>query len=72
MIPLLKFLQSMGSFLMLNVYPYYDYMQSNHFIPPDSALFRPLPPNKEAVDANTILHYTNVFDAVVDAAYFAM
>ncbi|XP_059655356.1 glucan endo-1,3-beta-glucosidase 3 [Cornus florida] len=72
MVPLLKFLQSTGSYLMLNVYPYYDYMQSNHAIPLDYALFRPLPPNKEAVDTNTLLHYTNVFDAVVDAAYFAM
>ncbi|XP_043695045.1 glucan endo-1,3-beta-glucosidase 3-like isoform X2 [Telopea speciosissima] len=72
MVPLLKFLQSTGSSLMLNVYPYYDYMESNGVIPLDYALFRPLPPNKEAVDANTLLHYTNVFDAVVDAAYFAM
>ncbi|XP_044478245.1 glucan endo-1,3-beta-glucosidase 3-like [Mangifera indica] len=72
MVPLLKFLQSTGSYLMLNVYPYYDYMQSNRVIPLDYALFRPLPSNKEAVDANTLLHYTNVFDAVVDAAYFAM
>ncbi|KAG8498705.1 hypothetical protein CXB51_005125 [Gossypium anomalum] len=63
MVPLLKFLQSTGSYLMLNVYPYYDYMQSNGKIPLDYALFRPLPPNKEAVDANTLLHYTNVFDA---------
>ncbi|KAF2316822.1 hypothetical protein GH714_042163 [Hevea brasiliensis] len=64
---------STGSYFMLNVYPYYDYMQSNGVIPLDYALFRPLPPNKEgAVDANTLLHYTNVFDAVVDAAYFAM
>ncbi|GAV66664.1 Glyco_hydro_17 domain-containing protein/X8 domain-containing protein [Cephalotus follicularis] len=72
MVPLLKFLQSTGSYLMLNAYPYYDYMQSNGVIPLDYALFRPLPPNKEAVDANTLLHYTNVFDAVVDAAYFSM
>ncbi|KAL6295238.1 hypothetical protein ACE6H2_003380 [Prunus campanulata] len=72
MVPLLKFLQSTDSYLMLNVYPYYDYMQSNGVIPLDYALFRPLPPNKEAVDANTLLHYTNVFDAIVDAAYFAM
>ncbi|CAL0312416.1 unnamed protein product [Lupinus luteus] len=71
-VPLLKFLQSTGSYLMLNVYPYYDYMQSDGHIPLDYALFRPLPPNKEAVDSNTLLHYTNVFDAVVDAAYFAM
>ncbi|KAL4319154.1 hypothetical protein GQ457_18G023190 [Hibiscus cannabinus] len=72
MVPLLKFLQSTGSYLMLNVYPYYDYMQSNSVIPLDYALFHPLPPNKEAVDANTLLHYTNVFDAIVDAAYFSM
>ncbi|KAG8382720.1 hypothetical protein BUALT_Bualt05G0106700 [Buddleja alternifolia] len=72
MVPLLKFLQSTNSFLMLNVYPYYDYKLSNRAIPLDYALFRPLPPTKEAVDSNTLLHYTNVFDAVVDAAYFAM
>ncbi|OIW18830.1 hypothetical protein TanjilG_25273 [Lupinus angustifolius] len=72
MVPLLKFLQSTGSYLMLNVYPYYDYVQSNGAVPLDYALFRPLPPTREAVDANTLLHYTNVFDAVVDAAYFAM
>ncbi|XP_057542743.1 glucan endo-1,3-beta-glucosidase 3-like [Amaranthus tricolor] len=72
MVPLLKFLKFTDSYFMINVYPYYDYMQSNGIIPLDYALFRPLPPNKEAVDANTLLHYTNVFDAVVDAAYFAM
>ncbi|KAL0296599.1 UNVERIFIED_CONTAM: Glucan endo-1,3-beta-glucosidase 2 [Sesamum radiatum] len=44
----------------------------NGAIPLDYALFRPLLPTKEAVDPNTLLHYTNVFDAVVDAAYFAM
>ncbi|KAI3516633.1 hypothetical protein L1887_15556 [Cichorium endivia] len=72
MISLLEFLQSTDSYLMLNVYPYEDYMQSNDAIPLDYALFRPLTPDKEAIDSNTLLHYTNVFDAVVDAAYFAM
>lgn len=72
MVPLLKFLQSTGSHLMLNVYPYYDYMKATGAISLDYALFRPLLPTKEAVDLNTLLHYTNVFDAVVDAAYFAM
>ncbi|KAF7831108.1 glucan endo-1,3-beta-glucosidase 2 [Senna tora] len=72
LVPLLDFLQSTESYFMLNVYPYYDYMQSNGVIPLDYALFKPLPPNKEAVDSNTLLHYSNVFDAVVDAAYFAM
>ncbi|KAH6837601.1 O-Glycosyl hydrolases family 17 protein [Perilla frutescens var. hirtella] len=72
LVPMLKFLQSTGSYFMLNVYPYFDYMQSNGVIPLDYALFKPLPANKEAVDANTLLHYTNVFDAMIDAAYFAM
>ncbi|KAJ8761155.1 hypothetical protein K2173_001211 [Erythroxylum novogranatense] len=72
LVPMLNFLQSTGSYLMLNVYPYYDYMQSNGVIPLDYALLKPLPPNKEAVDANTLVHYSNVFDAMVDAAYFAM
>ncbi|KAL1568603.1 glucan endo-1,3-beta-D-glucosidase [Salvia divinorum] len=71
MVPLLKFLQSTDSYLMLNVYPYYDYMKASGVISLDYALFRPLLPTKEAVDLNTLLHYTNVFDAVVDAAYFA-
>ena len=72
LVPMLDFLQSTGSYLMLNIYPYYDYMQSNGVIPLDYALFKPLPPNKEAIDSNTLLHYSNVFDAVVDAANFAM
>ncbi|KAL9425052.1 hypothetical protein AB3S75_032061 [Citrus x aurantiifolia] len=72
LVPMLNFLQSTDSSLMLNIYPYYDYMQSNGVIPLDYALFKPLPPNKEAVDSNTLVHYSNVFDAMVDAAYFAM
>ncbi|KAB2617500.1 glucan endo-1,3-beta-glucosidase 2-like [Pyrus ussuriensis x Pyrus communis] len=72
LVPMLSFLQSTGSFLMLNIYPYYDYMQSNGVIPLDYALLKSLPPNKEAIDSNTLLHYANVFDAVVDAAYYAM
>lgn len=72
LVSVLDFLQSTSSYFMLNIYPYFDYMQSNGVIPLDYALFKPLPSNKEAVDANTLLHYTNVFDSMVDAAYFAM
>ncbi|KAK9741262.1 hypothetical protein RND81_03G093100 [Saponaria officinalis] len=72
LVPMFKFLQSTNSHLMLNIYPYYDYMNSNGVIPLDYALFESISSNKEAVDANTLLHYTNVFDAMVDAAYFAM
>eukprot|EP00262_Sarcandra_glabra_P006339 TRINITY_DN1851_c0_g1_i3.p1 TRINITY_DN1851_c0_g1~~TRINITY_DN1851_c0_g1_i3.p1 ORF type:complete len:172 (-),score=4.52 TRINITY_DN1851_c0_g1_i3:681-1196(-) len=62
LVHMLKFLQSTNSYFILNVYPYYDYVQSNGVIPLDYALFRPLPLNKEAVDTNTLLHYTNVYD----------
>ncbi|KAI3451308.1 hypothetical protein Pfo_007973 [Paulownia fortunei] len=72
LVPMLKFLQSTGSYFMINIYPYFDYMQSDGVVPLDYALFKPLPTNKEAVDANTLLHYSNVFDSMVDAAYFAM
>ncbi|KAL5743485.1 hypothetical protein ACOSP7_026343 [Xanthoceras sorbifolium] len=72
LVPMLNFLQSTDSYLMLNVYPYYDYVQSDGAIPLDYALFKPLPPNQEAVDSNTLVHYSNVFDATVDSAYFAM
>ncbi|OAY67224.1 Glucan endo-1,3-beta-glucosidase 1 [Ananas comosus] len=52
--------------------PYYALTESRGAIPLDNALFRPLPPAREEVDPNTLLHYTNVYDAMVDALYFAM
>ncbi|PKU79489.1 Glucan endo-1,3-beta-glucosidase 1 [Dendrobium catenatum] len=57
---------------MLNLYPYYTFMRSRGIIPLDSALFKPLPPSKEEIDPNTLLHYTNLFDAMLDAAQFAL
>ncbi|PKA52586.1 Glucan endo-1,3-beta-glucosidase 1 [Apostasia shenzhenica] len=71
-LPLLNFLSSTNSPLMLNVYPYYSFMRSRGVIPLDSALFKPLPPSKEEVDPNTLLHYTNLYDAMIDAARFAL
>ncbi|KAL1202287.1 Glucan endo-1,3-beta-glucosidase 1 [Cardamine amara subsp. amara] len=41
-------------------------------VPLDNCLFKPLTPSKEMVDPNTLLHYTNVLDAMVDAAYVSM
>ncbi|KAK8960633.1 Glucan endo-1,3-beta-glucosidase 1 [Platanthera guangdongensis] len=72
LLPLLNFLSSTNSPLMLNLYPYYSFMRSRGIIPLDSALFKPLPPSKEEVDPNTLLHYTNLFDAMLDAARFAL
>ncbi|KAE8690879.1 Glucan endo-1,3-beta-glucosidase 2 [Hibiscus syriacus] len=67
MVPLLKFLQSTGSYLVLNVYPYDDYMQSDGVIPLDYALFRSLPPNKEAMDANhSCITLTNLIKHVIN------
>ncbi|XP_010923875.1 glucan endo-1,3-beta-glucosidase 1 isoform X1 [Elaeis guineensis] len=72
LVPLIQFLSDTDSPLMLNLYPYYAFMQSRSVIPIDNALFKPLPPSLEEVDPNTLLHYTNVFDAMIDAAYFSM
>ncbi|XP_039140290.1 glucan endo-1,3-beta-glucosidase 1-like isoform X1 [Dioscorea cayenensis subsp. rotundata] len=71
-LPLLRFLSSTSSPLMLNLYPYYVLTRARGVIPLDNALFRPLPPSREEVDPNTLLHYTNVLDAMLDAAYFSM
>ncbi|PON35021.1 Glycoside hydrolase [Parasponia andersonii] len=71
-VPLLQFLSKTGSPLMMNLYPYYVFMQNKGVVPLDNALFKPLTPSKEMVDPNTLLHYTNVFDAMIDAAYFSM
>jgi exo-beta-1,3-glucanase (GH17 family) len=71
-LPLLKFLSRTGSPLMMNLYPYYVFMQNKGVVPLDNSLFKPLTPSKEMVDPNTLLHYTNVLDAMIDAAYFSM
>ncbi|KAJ0983012.1 hypothetical protein J5N97_011267 [Dioscorea zingiberensis] len=72
LLPLLRFLSSCSSPLMLNLYPYYVLTRARGVVPLDNALFRPLPPSREEVDPNTLLHYTNVLDAMLDAAYFSM
>uniref|UniRef100_A0A0D3GRH0 glucan endo-1,3-beta-D-glucosidase n=1 Tax=Oryza barthii TaxID=65489 RepID=A0A0D3GRH0_9ORYZ len=71
-LPLLSHLANTSAPLMLNLYPYYSMMQSNGVIPLDNALFKPLPPSLEMVDPNTLLHYTNVFDAMLDAVHVAV
>ncbi|KAJ6292376.1 hypothetical protein OIU78_024531 [Salix suchowensis] len=70
--PLLKFLSETGSPLMMNLYPYYVFMQNKGVVPLENSLFKPLTPSKEMVDPNTLLHYTNVLDAMVDASYYSM
>nr|AIR93901.1 glucanase [Cicer arietinum] len=69
LLPLLQFHSQTNSPLMLNLYPYYVFMQNNGVVPLETSLFKP---SKDMVDPNTLLHYTNVFDAMIDAAYFSM
>ncbi|CAA0835894.1 Glucan endo-1-3-beta-glucosidase 1 [Striga hermonthica] len=69
---LLQFLSRTQSPLMMNLYPYYVFMQNKGVVPLDNSLFKPLTPSKEMVDPNTLLHYTNVMDAMIDSVYFSM
>ncbi|KAL9688950.1 hypothetical protein QQ045_033377 [Rhodiola kirilowii] len=69
---LLGFMSRTAAPLMMNLYPYYVFMQNKGVVPLDNTLFKPLSPSKEMVDPNTLLHYTNVFDAMIDSAYFSM
>ncbi|KAL3740883.1 hypothetical protein ACJRO7_022071 [Eucalyptus globulus] len=71
-VPLLRFLSRTGSPLMMNLYPYYVFMENKGVVPLENSLFRPIARSKEMVDPNPLLHYTNVLDAMIDAAYFSM
>ncbi|KAI9088127.1 hypothetical protein K1719_030104 [Acacia pycnantha] len=71
-LPLLQFLSKIGSPLMMNLYPYYVFMHNRKVVPLENSLFKPLRKSKEMVDPNTLLHYTNVLDGMIDAAYFSM
>lgn len=67
--PLLQFLAQTQSPFMVNVYPYYAYRDSPRKVSLDYALFRP---NDGVIDQNTGLVYTNMFDAQLDALFFAL
>lgn len=69
---LLQFLKNTNSYYMLNAYPYYGYTKGDGIFPIDYALFRPLPSVKQIVDPNTLFHYSSMFDAMVDAAYYSI
>ncbi|XP_014503962.1 glucan endo-1,3-beta-glucosidase 4 [Vigna radiata var. radiata] len=69
---LLQFLQNTNSSYMLNAYPYYGYTRGDGIFPIEYALFRPLSPVKQIVDPNTLFHYNSMFEAMVDATYYAI
>lgn len=72
MFQFLQFLKNTGSSYMLNAQPYYGYTKGAGVFPIEYALFRSLNPNSQIVDPNTLLQYTNMFDAMVDATFYSM
>ncbi|KAL2559794.1 O-Glycosyl hydrolase family 17 protein [Forsythia ovata] len=67
LLPLLQFLQTSGSPLMVNVYPFFSYINNPQYISLDYALFK-----SSTADIDQNLAYTNTFDATVDAFVYAM
>lgn len=72
LLPLFDFLSSTGSFFMLNIYCYDIYKNSNGIILLDYALLNPITPGNVITDSNTLFQYRNLFDAVLDACFFAL
>ncbi|XVF34634.1 hypothetical protein REPUB_Repub18cG0075900 [Reevesia pubescens] len=67
--PLLEFFSQIGSPFCLNAYPFLAYMYNPGQIDINYALFLP---TKGANDPKTKLHYDNLLDAQIDAAYAAL
>lgn len=68
--PMLEFLAENNSPFMIDIYPYYAYRDSSSNVSLDYALLSPS--SSEVIDPNTGLVYTNMFDAQIDALYFAL
>lgn len=66
---LLDFFSRIGSPFYVNAYPFLAYISDPEHIDINYALFQP---NPGILDPNTSLHYDNMFDAQVDAAYAAL
>ncbi|KAF8389125.1 hypothetical protein HHK36_025811 [Tetracentron sinense] len=67
--PLLEFSSEIGSPFFINAYPFLAYMSDPEHIDINYALFKP---NPGTLDQKTNLHYDNMFDAQIDAAYAAL
>ncbi|GFQ04597.1 glucan endo-1 3-beta-glucosidase 14 [Phtheirospermum japonicum] len=67
--PLLQFFAQIGTPFYINAYPFLAYKSDPEHIDMNYALFLK---NAGTYDAKTKLHYDNMFDAMVDAAYAAL
>ncbi|KAL5768717.1 hypothetical protein ACOSP7_015261 [Xanthoceras sorbifolium] len=67
--PMLEFLAENQSPFMIDIYPYYALRDSPTNVSLDYALFQS---SSEVIDPNTGLLYTNMFDAQIDALYYAL
>jgi len=67
--PMLDFLRQTGSYLMVNVYPFFAYESNADVISLDYALFRD---NPGVADPGNGLRYYNLFDAQIDAVFSAL
>ncbi|KAG4178917.1 hypothetical protein ERO13_A10G073500v2 [Gossypium hirsutum] len=67
--PLLEFSSQIGSPFYINAYPFLAYKNDPQHIDINYALFKD---NRGIYDAKTKLHYDNMFEAQVDAAYAAL
>ncbi|KAM0943198.1 putative glucan endo-1,3-beta-D-glucosidase [Dioscorea sansibarensis] len=67
--PILDFFSKTGAPFCVNVYPFLAYDSDPDHIDINYALFEP---NAGVYDEKTDLHYDNMFDAQVDAAYAAL
>ncbi|KAL1210648.1 Glucan endo-1,3-beta-glucosidase 12 [Cardamine amara subsp. amara] len=67
--PMLDFLVENESPFMIDLYPYYAYRDSTEKVPLEYALFES---SSQVVDPATGLLYSNMFDAQLDAIFFAL
>ncbi|KAH7686675.1 Glycoside hydrolase family 17 protein [Dioscorea alata] len=69
MLPLLEFSSKIGSHFYINLYPFFAYKDDPDHVDIKYTLFQS---NPGVYDAKTDLHYDNMLDAQIDAAYAAL